>query len=232
MPPYLDAGLESNIGREPDISAMSRAFTSEEYEAKEVVVEIPEARVPSADMELVFRYSSGRDLNDPALPYEIGMRFLEGSDGFFQSDEFAVKWLENAVKMGNVKAMVTLADFYLRDTKTNGYRRPAELLRMAADKGDEDAITRLDMDHIDDPTSRKTFNAYRFNAELGDVRAMNLLAEGFEKGYFGKNKDKAAALWYTRAFKKGDKDAAKRVLALYYKKRIGLTDEELRFLRS
>ena len=71
---------------------MSRAFTSEEYESKEVVVEIPEARVPSADMELVFQYSSGRDLSDPDLPYEIGMRFLEGSDGFFQSDEFAVKW--------------------------------------------------------------------------------------------------------------------------------------------
>ncbi|MBE6526245.1 MAG: sel1 repeat family protein [Thermoplasmata archaeon] len=211
---------------------MSRAFTSEEYEAPEVVIEVPEKREPSADMELVFAYSKDRSLSDPSLPYEIGMHFLEGSGGFFQSDEFAVKWLDNAVKEGSVDAMMALADFYLKDTKTHGYRKPASLLKMAADRGNEDARARLDMDHIDDPTSRKTFNAYRFNAELGDVMAMNLLAEGFEKGHFGKNKEKAAAFWYTKAFKKGDKDAAKRVLALYYKKRIELTEEELRFLRS
>ncbi len=211
---------------------MSRAFTSEEYESKEVVIEIPEARVPSADAEIVFLYSKDRDLNDPSLPYEIGMHFMEGSDGFFQSNEFGVKWLDRAVKMGSVEAMMALADFYLKDTKTNGYRKPAELLRMAADRGNADAKDRLDIDNIEDPTSRKTFNAYRFNAELGDIRAMNLLAEGFEKGHFGKNKEKAAVLWYTRAFKKGDKEAAKRVLALYYKKRIELTEEELKFLRS
>ena len=134
--------------------------------------------------------------------------------------------------MGNVKAMVALADFYLGDTKNYGYRKPAELLRLAADNGDKDAMRRLDMDDVVDPTSRKTFNTYRFNAELGDVRAMMLLAEGFEKGHFGKNKDKAAALWYTRAFKKGNQDAAQRILNLYYNKRIELTDEELCTLRS
>ena len=75
---------------------MSSAFTSEEYEAREVVIKIPEKREPSADSELVFRYSKGRDLNDPALPYEIGIRFRDGSDGFFQSDEFTVKWLGKA----------------------------------------------------------------------------------------------------------------------------------------
>ena len=211
---------------------MSRAFTSEEYEAPEVVIEVPEKREPSADMELVFAYSKGRNLSDPSLPYEIGMHFLEGSDGFFQSDEFAVKWLDNAVKEGSVDAMMALADFYLKDTKTYGYRKPAELLSKAADRGNDDAMSRLDMVNIGDPTSRETFNAYRFNAELGNTDAMKLLAEGFEKGYFGKGKDKAAKLWYVRAFKNGDRDSAKRVLALYYKKRIELTEEELRFLRS
>ena len=211
---------------------MSRAFTSEEYESKEVIIEIPEARKPSADAELVFRYSNGRDLSDPSLPYEIGMHFMDGSDGFFQSDEFAVKWLDRAVRVGNVDAMMALADFYLKDTKKYGYRKPAELIRMAADKGNPDAVSRLDMDGIDDPTTRKAFNAYRFNAELGDVKAMRLLAEGFEKGYFGKGKDNAAKIWYTKAFKNGDRDAAKRVLALFYKKRIELTEDELKFLRS
>jgi len=67
----------------------------------------------------------------------------------------------------------------------------------------DEAASRLDMSHIGDPTSRRTFNAYRFNAELGDPRAMFLLAEGFEKGHFGRNKDRAAALWYVRAFLKG-----------------------------
>ena len=174
----------------------------------------------------------GRFLNDPALAYEIGMNFMDGTNGFFQDYGLAVKWLDRAVKLGHDGAMVALADLFLRDTKTNGYRKSAKLLRMAADRGNADAVSRLDMENIDSPTSKRTYEAYRFNAELGDVRAMRLLAEGFEKGHFGKDKSKAAAVWYTKAFKHGDDDAAKRVLALYYKKKIELTPEELSFLRS
>ncbi len=211
---------------------MSRAFTSEEYESKEVVIELPEKREPSADAELVFQYSKGRDLNDPALPYEIGMRFMDGSDGFFQSDEFTVKWLDKASKMGSEKAMLALARFYLRDTKTYGYHKAALLLKEAADKGDSEAKEMLDMDRVEDPTSKKTFNTYRLNTELGSVKAMVLLAEGFEKGNFGKDKGKAAAVWYTRAAKRGDREAAKKALALHYKKKVVLTDEEIKTLRS
>ena len=211
---------------------MSRAFTSEEYEQKDVQIVVPEKKEPSADEELVFQYSKGRDLNDPSLPYEIGIRFMDGTDGFFQSDEFTVKWLDRAVKMGSDEAMVALADFFLRDTKTNGYRKSARLLRMAADRSNAEAKERLDMDNVDSPTSKRTYEAYRFNAELGNAKAMRLLAEGFEKGHFGKDKWKAAAVWYTKAFKHGDDDAAKRVLALYYKKKVELTPEELAFLRS
>lgn len=211
---------------------MSRAFTSEEYEQKEVpVIEAPKKKEESPDAQLVFEYSKKRDLNDPSLPYEIAIRFMNGTDGFFQSDEFAVKWLKHAIHMGNSDAMLALADLFLKDTKTNGYRKPAKLIAMAAEAGNAKAKARLDMDNIDSPTSRKTFNAYRFNAELGDVRAMRLLAEGFEKGNFGKDKEKAAAFWYTKAFRAGDEEAAKRVLALYYKKKIELTEEELKFLR-
>jgi len=211
---------------------MSRAFTSEEYEQKDVQIVAPKKKETTPDEELVFQYSKGRDLNDPSLPYEIGIRFMDGTDGFFQDDGLTVKWLDRAVRMGSDEAMVALADFFLRDTKTNGYRKSAKLLRMAADRGNEDAIARLDMENIDSPTSKRTYEAYRFNAELGDAKAMRLLAEGFEKGNFGKDKSKAAAVWYTKAFKHGDDDAAKRVLALYYKKKIELTPEELAFLRS
>ena len=211
---------------------MSRAFTSEEYDEKDVVIEELPDWESSGDKELVFAYSKGRDMSSPSFPYEIGIRFRDGTDGFFQSDEFAVKWLNNAVKAGSVDAMIALADFYLKDTKANGYRKPAELLKMAADRGNEDAKGRLDMDHIEDPTSRKTFNAYRFNAELGDVKAMNLLAEGFEKGYYGKDKARAAATWYIRAFKLGDEGASKKALALHYKKKVVLTKDELALLRK
>ena len=211
---------------------MSRAFTSEEYEQKDVQIVAPKKKETTPDEELVFQYSKGRYLNDPALAYEIGVNFMDGANGFFQDNDLAVKWLDRAVKLGHDGAMVALADLFLRDTKANGYRKPAKLLRMAADRGNTDAASRLDMENIDSPTSRKTYNAYRFNAELGDVKAMCLLAEGFEKGHFGKDKEKAAAFWYTKAFRNGDDDAAKRTLALYYKKKIELTPEELKFLRS
>ncbi len=211
---------------------MSRAFTSEEYESREVVIELPEKREPSPDAELVFQYSKGRDLNDPALPYEIGMHFMDGSDGFFQSGEFAVKWLSKAADMGHEGSMLALAKFYLRDTKTYGYHKAARLLKKAADKGNSEAVEMLDMDNVGEPTSKKTFNTYRINTELGSVRAMVLLAEGFEKGNFGKDKGKAAAVWYTRAAKRGDRDAAKKALALHYRKKVVLTDEEIKELRS
>lgn len=211
---------------------MSRAFTSEEYESREVFVEPPRKVEKSPDADLVFAYSKGRDFSDPVLPYEIGMHFLIGNEGFFQSTEFAEKWLLRSCNMGYAPAILALADLYLSDTKTHGYRKPAEFVRKAADAGSAEASDRLDMEHIDDPCSRKTYHAYRFNAELGNPDAMALLAEGFEKGNFGKDKYKAAKLWYIRAVKKGRKDCAKKVLAMFYKKKIELSDEELRFLRE
>jgi len=211
---------------------MSRAFTSEEYEQKDVQIVAPVKKETTPDEELVFRYSSGRNVNDPALAYEIGVNFMDGSNGFFQDRDLAVRWLDRAVRYGHDVAMVTLADLFLKDTKTNGYRKPAKLLKMAADRGNAAAIARLDMEHIDSPTSRRTYEAYRFNAELGDPKAMRLLAEGFERGDFGKDKYRAAAVWYTKAFKHGDDDAAKRALALHYKKKVELTPEEIGFLRS
>ena len=104
---------------------MSRAFTSEEYEQKEVPIVIPPKIEETPDHDIVMRYSHGRSLEDPKLPYEIGMGFLKGEGEFFRSDEFAVKWLERAVKMGYAPAMVALAEFCLKDTKTYGFRRPA-----------------------------------------------------------------------------------------------------------
>lgn len=210
---------------------MSRAFTSEEYESREVEVVVPEKEEHSADAEIVFAYSKGRRFDDPSLPYEIGLHFLNGDEGFFRSDEFAEKWLKRSVKMNHAKAMLALADFYLKDTKTHGFRKPAKLIRMAADLDDPEAIDILDMENIDSPTSKKTYDAYRFNAELGSVEAMMKLAEGFEKGHFGKDKFRAAVIWYTKAYRNGCEEASKKALALHYKKKIVLSDEELASLR-
>lgn len=211
---------------------MSRAFTSEEYESREVFVEPPKKVEKSPDADLVFAYAKGRDFSDPALPYEIGMHFVNGDEGFFQSNEFAEKWLLRSCDMDYAKAMLALADFYLLDTKTHGYRKPAEFIRKAADAGSAEASERLDMERIEGPCSKKTYLTYRFNAELGDPNAIILLAEGFEKGNFGKDKFKAAKTWYIRAVRKGRRECAKKVLAMYYKKRIELTEEELKFLRQ
>ena len=210
---------------------MSRAFTSEEYEQKEVPIVIPPKIEETPDHDIVMRYSHGRSLEDPKLPYEIGMGFLKGEGEFFQSDEFAVKWLERAVKMGYAPAMVALAEFCLKDTKTYGFRRPARLLKQAADLGSDEAKAYIDMSSISDPSTKKAYTAYRLNGELGDIPACLALAEGFEKGYYGKDKSRAAATWYIRAFKLGDAEAAKKALALHYKKKVELTEEELSLLK-
>jgi TPR repeat protein len=211
---------------------MSRAFTSEEYEVQDLPpVKIEKTEV-SADHDLVLRYSAGRKLTDASLPYEIGMHFLKGDEGFFQSDEFAVKWLKKAAEMDDVAAMTALAELYLRDSRRYGYRDAAHLLKKASDSGSAVAAAHLDMRSAEDPATKKAFTVYRLNAELGDADACLALAEGFEKEYYGKEKWKAAALWYRRAFEKGRPEAAKRILNLYNKKKIELTEKELKFLRS
>lgn len=76
----------------------------------------------SEDHDLVYEYTKGRNTNDPVLPYEIGINFLNGEKGFFKSIDFAVKWLKISTGMGCVPAKVALAEVYLVDTKKYGYR--------------------------------------------------------------------------------------------------------------
>ncbi len=211
---------------------MSRAFTSEEYEQKEVPIVIPPKIEEAPDHDIVMKYSNGRSLEDPKLPYEIGMGFLKGKGEFFQSDELGIKWLERSVKMGYAPAMVSLAELFLKDTKTYGFRRPAKLLKQASDLGSADAKSYIDISSVDDPSTKKAYTAYRLNGELGDISACLALAEGFEKGYYGKDKARAAATWYIRAFKLGDEGASKKALALHYKKKVVLTEDELALLRK
>ena len=211
---------------------MSRAVTSEEYEQKEVPIVIPPKIEEAPDHDIVMKYSNGRSLEDPKLPYEIGMGFLKGEGEFFQSDELGIKWLERSVKMGYAPAMVSLAELFLKDTKTYGFRRPAKLLKQASDLGSADAKSYIDMSSVDDPSTKKAYTAYRLNGELGDISACMALAEGFEKGYYGKDKSRAAATWYIRAFKLGDEGASKKALALHYKKKVVLTEDELALLRK
>lgn len=209
---------------------MSRAFTSEEYEQKEVPIVIPPKIEEAADHDVVMRYSRGRSLEDPRLPFEIGMGFLNGSEGFFKSQEFAEKWLKRAAEMDHADAMLVLAEVYLADTRTHGYRKPAKLIRRAAELGSKKAAGILDMNQ--EPSTKKAYDAFRLNGELGDPEACYRLAEGFEKGYYGKDKYKAAATWYIRAFRLGKKEAARKALELHYHRKTELTEEEREMLRG
>ena len=104
---------------------MSRAFTSEEYEVPDMPVIDVKTESVSEDHDLVSSYSAGRSVTDPALPFEIGMNFLKGENGFFKSIDFAVKWLKRSADLGHVQAAVELAKIYLSDTKKYGYKETA-----------------------------------------------------------------------------------------------------------
>lgn len=210
---------------------MSRAFTSEEYEVPDMpVIEVRE-EVASADHDLVSEYSRGRSVTDPTLPFEIGMNFLNGKNGFFRNDEFAVKWLGISSGMGHVPAMVALARVYLSDTKRYGYGKPAGLLKAAIEKGSPDAVSMLDMSMIKDVRTKAAFVKYRLNAELGNVDAMIALAEGFEKEYYARGKWRTALGWYLRAYNGGAEDLLPRIEGFISDKSITLTEEESKFLR-
>lgn len=185
----------------------------------------------SEDHDLVYEYTKGRNTNDPVLPYEIGINFLNGEKGFFKSIDFAVKWLKISTGMGCVPAKVALAEVYLVDTKKYGYRDAAILLRSAKDQGSEEAGALLDMKSISDVKSKSAFTTFRLNAELGNTEAMIALAEGFEKEYYAKQKWKTAVMWYLNAYVKGARDLRPRIEELIEKRNVELSDAELRILR-
>lgn len=186
----------------------------------------------SEDHELVLRYSAGRKVSDPSLPYEIGIHFLKGDEGFFQSTDFAEKWLLKSADMDFAPAMLALAELYLTDTKKNGYRRPALLLKKAAQKGSEAARLHLDMSKVSDPRTRDAFVTYRLNAELGNAEACRMLGEGFEKEYYGKGQWEAAVRWYARAYSRGDSPSGKRAVCLAEKKNVLLGGKEQKLLEG
>ncbi len=210
---------------------MSRAFTSEEYEVPDMPVIDVKTESVSEDHDLVSSYSAGRSVTDPALPFEIGMNFLKGENGFFKSIDFAVKWLKRSADLGHVQATVELAKIYLSDTKKYGYKETAQLLRTASENGSEEAVSMLDMGSIADVKTKSAFVKYRLNAELGNTDAMIALAEGFEKEYYAKQKWKTAAMWYLRACTRGAESARPRLEELVKSKNIELTEDEKKLLK-
>ena len=209
---------------------MSRAFSSEEYEEKEIVYEDNGPVTHDQDIEFVTRFCNTHDPASPSFAHDLGMTFLKGADGFPQNDAFAVKWFRKSVKMGFSKSCLPLARLLLKDTKTNGYSEAAKLLEKARDSGE--SVPELDVLRITDPRSRSAYVTYRLNAENGDPEAAFLLAEGYEKSYYGKDKYAAAAKWYRIALKRGVNEAAERILELHEYGRITLSDEELRSLKG
>ena len=210
---------------------MSRAFTSEEYEVPDMPVIDVKTESVSEDHDLVSSYSAGRSVTDPALPFEIGMNFLKGENGFFKSIDFAVKWLKRSADLGHVQAAVELAKIYLSDTKKYGYKETAQLLGKASENGSEEAVSMLDMGSIADVKTKSAFVKYRLNAELGNIDAMIALAEGFEKEYYAKQKWKTAAMWYLRACARGAESARPRLEELVKAKNIELTEDEKKLLK-
>lgn len=210
---------------------MSRAFTSEEYEVPDMPVIDVKTESVSEDHDLVSSYSAGRSVTDPALPFEIGMNFLKGENGFFKSIDFAVKWLKRSADLGHVQAAVELAKIYLSDTKKYGYKETAQLLRKASENGSEEAVSMLDLESIADVKTKSAFVKYRLNAELGNIGAMIALAEGFEKEYYAKQKWKTAAMWYLRACARGAESARPRLEELVKAKNIELTEDEKKLLK-
>lgn len=210
---------------------MSRAFTSEEYEVPDMPVIDVKTESVSEDHDLVSSYSAGRSVTDPALPFEIGMNFLKGENGFFKSIDFAVKWLKRSADLGHVQAAVELAKIYLSDTKKYGYKETAQLLRKASENGSEEATSMLDMGSIADVKTKSVFVKYRLNAELGNTDAMIALAEGFEKEYYAKQKWKTAVMWYLRACARGAESARPRLEELVKAKNIELTEDEKKLLK-
>lgn len=210
---------------------MSRAFTSEEYEVPDMPVIDVKTESVSEDHDLVSSYSAGRSVTDPALPFEIGMNFLKGENGFFKSIDFAVKWLKRSADLGHVQAAVELAKIYLSDTKKYGYKETAQLLGKASENGSEEAVSMLDMGSIADVKTKSAFVKYRLNAELENIDAMIALAEGFEKEYYAKQKWKTAAMWYLRACARGAESARPRLEELVKAKNIELTEDEKKLLK-
>jgi len=180
---------------------------------------IPHARAISdpLDPENVRRHA---DIADPVYQCAVGLRYLNGTDGWERNPKLAEYWLTKAAEQGFARAQAQLGLMY--QTSMGVPRDPIKAMewyQKAADQGDTMALDNLgvmwangDNGYRDPAEAAKWF---RKAAELGDLAGAQSLAYAYLTGD-GVPQDLAESFkWYLSAARRGVSFAQYKVGDMY-----------------
>ncbi len=129
------------------------------------------------------------------------------------------------INMGNVEAMIKLADSYCKGYFKDEHIQAQKYYKMAIKKGSVEAMRKLGYFHHyideyseDNPYKIKLF--YSMAIRHGDIEAMCLMAEYYAGNYIPNYEPNEGKMekYYLMAHNKGDKDALKSLILHYQNK--------------
>jgi TPR repeat protein len=122
-------------------------------------VELP-AAVNDAKRDLDARAKAG----DAEAQYQLGLKLMDGLDGFPGNPEWAVGWFGKAAAQGHAKAQLALAGDFLEGTRRNFVEGYAWSLLASKQAALEPSLARLNNDYLSDYEKAMT-SAERENAK-------------------------------------------------------------------
>ncbi len=129
------------------------------------------------------------------------------------------------INMGNVEAMIKLADSYCKGYFKDEHIQAQKYYKMAIKKGSVEAMRKLGYFHHyideyseDNPYKIKLF--YSMAIRHGDIEAMCLMAEYYAGNYIPNYEPNEGKMekYYLMAYNKGDKDVLKSLILHYQNK--------------
>lgn len=163
------------------------------------------------------------DAGDAEAQFQVGRVYLRG-DGVPKDEGKAAEWFRRAAEQGTARSQVMLAGMLLQGRGAEKNVDEALIwYRRAAEQGDESAQLALAEHYYfraGGPDYVEAVKWYRPLAERGHPAAQNALGIIVERGLHGEPADpKAAAEWFSKAARQGERKAQANLGRLYHEGR-------------
>ena len=160
-------------------------------------------RIKDKDKDSQFRKLKLLELNGEDVNFELSEAYELGI-GTIIDLEKAEEYVEKAANSGDERGQLRLAEILEKGKK---YHQALEWYREAAEKGNEEAKERLDLDHLTSKTKKRQFENLMLYSEENDPQVLYYIGRCFEQG-IGTRKDLKKALKFIEdSSEKGYPDA-------------------------
>lgn len=173
------------------------------------------------DKELYSYYKERAEQGDSSAQFELGVIYLEGTDGVEQSYEKAAYWFEKAAKQDDVIAQYNLGIMYKTGKGVEqSYGKAVYWLEKSAVLGDDKAPFSLAVMYEEadgvEQSNEKAVYWYTKAATQGNAMAQYWLAKMYHDGKGVEQSYEKSLYWFEQSAKLGDAGAQCELGIIYY----------------